>query len=416
MRAEILSVGDELLIGQVINTNQALIATQLNLTGIAVARMSTVADDPQEILGALREAWNRAEVVIVTGGLGPTHDDITKKAVCEYFQTDLISDAAVRAHIEHLLKSRSRAWNAAAEEQTLVPRAATALPNPVGTAPGLLIREPGKVFIAMPGVPYEMKAILEGSVIPFLRNLVTGVVIRHRTLRTTGVAESILAERLGNLDDLLEGAKLAFLPSPTGVRLRITVHDNDAARADELLQAVDERIRGRIGRSVYGTGDEELEEVIGKLLTERHLTLGIAESCTGGLLAHRITNVSGSSAYFERGVVAYSNVAKVTLLGVPEDLLRTHGAVSREVAEAMATGVMQTAGTDFGLSTTGIAGPTGATADKPVGLVWIGYADADGGFALKMQFGDERRRVKERAAQAALELLRRRLLGIPGEL
>jgi nicotinamide-nucleotide amidase len=415
MRSEIITIGDELLIGQVVNTNQAFIATQLNLLGIAVTRMHTVGDDREEILRGFQESWGRTDVVMVTGGLGPTHDDITKKMVCEFFHTDLVTDQGVREHIEHLFRARGRAWSAAAEEQSMIPRAATPLPNPLGTAPGLLVREPGKVFVVLPGVPYEMRAIMEGSVIPFLRDLVTGTVIRHRTLRTTGISESMLVDQLGDLDVLLQGARLAFLPSPTGVRLRITVHDTDAARADALVEGVERRIRDRVGKTVYGTGDEEIEEVVGRLLTHRRQSLAVAESCTGGLLANRITDVSGSSAYFERGVVAYSNIAKSTLLGVPDELIRTHGAVSREVAEAMAAGVMQTAGTDFGLSTTGIAGPTGATPEKPLGLVWIGYADADGVFAIRMQFGDERQRVKERATQAALELLRRRLLNIPLE-
>jgi len=255
-----------------------------------------------------------------------------------------------------------------------------------------------------------MKAIMEGSVLPRLRELNRGSAIVQRTLRTTGIPESMLAGLIGNLDAVLETAKLAFLPSPRGVRLRITVEDTDRSRADALLARVETRIRDRAGKYVYGTGDQELEDVIGTLLAERGLTLSVAESCTGGLIASRITDVSGSSAYFERGVVTYSNRSKVEVLGVPGELLGRTGAVSKEVAEAMALGIRARAGTSFGLSTTGIAGPTGGTVEKPVGLVWIGLADAVGAVARKYTFGGQRSLVKERASQAALELLRRTIL------
>ncbi len=412
MRAEIITIGDELLIGQIVNTNQAFIAEQLNGIGIAVERMTTVGDDRQAILRAFDDAWKRCAIVIVTGGLGPTHDDITKKAVCEFFDTDLVPNEELRAHVSALAKKWNRPWSASYEDQVMFPRKATLLPNPIGTAGGMLFEQEGKYFIVLPGVPYEMTEMMEKSVIPFLSSKVGGSAIRHRTLRTTGISESMLASQLGDIQELLQGAKLAFLPSPTGVRLRITVHGHDAAAAETLVREVEERIRAKVQKYIYGTNDEELEEVVGRLLVERRLTISVAESCTGGLIADKITNVSGSSAYFERGVIAYSNQSKIDLLGVPEELLRAHGAVSKEVAEAMAEGIRRAARTDIGLSTTGIAGPTGGTAEKPVGLVWIGYSDAATTFALRFQFGDLRRRVKERAAQAALEIVRRRLLHI----
>jgi nicotinamide-nucleotide amidase len=412
MKAEIITIGDELLIGQVINTNQAYIAEKLNEIGLTTERMTTVGDEMQPILDAFDQAWKRSDVVIVTGGLGPTHDDITKTAVCKFFDTDLVSNDEVRHHIESLLKKRNIGWTAAAEQQTMFPRKAKVVQNPVGTAAGMLFEEKEKAFIVLPGVPYEMKEMIDRSVIPLLGARVKNSVIRHLTLRTTGIPESLLAQQLGNIEELLLGAKLAFLPSATGVRLRITVQHNDSAAADRRMQEVEARIRAKVQKYIYGIGEEELEEVIGRILSERSLTIAVAESCTGGLITDRITNVSGSSRYFERGVVTYSNTSKTDLLGVPPGLIEQHGAVSKEVAEAMARGIRQAAGSDIGISTTGIAGPTGGTQEKPVGLVWIGHSDANATLALRFNFGDHRLRFKERAAQAALELLRRRILKI----
>lgn len=412
MKAEIVTIGDELLIGQIINTNQAYIAEKLNGIGIAIHRMTTVGDDMPAILDCFTTAWNRSDVVIVTGGLGPTHDDITKKAVCTFFNTDLIPNDTIRAHVEELVKKWGRHWSSSYEEQTMFPRKATLVPNPIGTAAGMQFEESGKFFYVLPGVPYEMKEMMEKTILPFLSTRVGNSFIRHLTLRTTGIPESMLAAQLGDLDALLHGATLAFLPSTTGVRMRITVHSTDEAKADALLREVEQRIRSKVGKYVYGINEEELEEIVGKLLTERNLTLAVAESCTGGLIADKITDVSGSSNYFQQGLVTYSNQSKVEILGVQSLLIEQHGAVSKEVAEAMAAGIRRVAQTDIGISTTGIAGPTGGTSTKPIGIVWIGYSDADATFALRFQFGEGRRRVKERAAQAALELLRRKLLRI----
>ncbi len=412
MKAEIITIGDELLIGQVINTNQAYIAEKLNGIGIHINKMTTVGDDLNGILAAFTEAWNQHDVVIVTGGLGPTHDDVTKKAACEFFSTELVRNEELLSRIQELTKQWNRPWSASYEEQTMFPGKAKLVPNPVGTAGGMLFEEGIKSLIILPGVPYEMKEMVDRSVVEILAAKVSGSVIRHLTLKTTGIPESMLATQLGNLDDILQGAKLAFLPSSTGVRMRITVMDETTERADQRIREIEQRIREKVQKYIYGLNDEELEETIGRILTKRELTLAIAESCTGGLIASKITDVSGSSGYFERAVIAYSNRSKSELLGVPESLIAEHGAVSREVAEAMAEGVRRVAGTDIGISTTGIAGPTGGSADKPVGLVWIGYADADSTTALRFQFGTERLRVKERASQAALELLRRKLLRI----
>jgi nicotinamide-nucleotide amidase len=412
MNADIITIGDELLIGQVLNTNQAYIAAQLNLIGIPVDRMITVGDDGDAIVEAIRASWRPGTICIMTGGLGPTHDDVTKKAACRFFSCGLAASAAVRVHIAELFAQRNLAWSAAAEEQTMVPERAEIIPNPVGTAPCFYFHDADRRLFVLPGVPYEMQEIVSRSIIPLLRPLVSGSVIQHRTLRTTGITESMLAQRLGDIEALTGRASLAFLPSPTGVRLRITARETNGDLAAQLVQEVEQRIRVRAGRFIYGIEDEELEEVLGRILSARRMRIAVAESCTGGLIANRLTNVSGSSTYFDRGVVTYSNRSKTEVLGITEDLLRNHGAVSREIAEAMALGIRRVAGTDVGLSTTGIAGPTGGTEEKPVGLLWIGYADAGGSVALKFQFGDGRLRFKERASQAALELVRRKLLQI----
>jgi nicotinamide-nucleotide amidase len=410
LNAHILTIGDELLIGQVLNTNQAFIAERLNSIGVDVAFMATVGDTPDAVIGALRAAWESAAVTVVTGGLGPTHDDITRNALCAFFRTDLVPNDEVRRHIGELMKRRNIPWSASAEDQCLVPRSAEVVPNPLGTAPGLRFSGDGKTMFALPGVPYEMKEMIDGSVMPFLAPLAGEQVIRHRTLLTTGIPESLLAAQLGDIDQLLAGASLAFLPSPSGVRLRITVHGRSPAEADGTVRDVEGRIRAKVSRYIYGTDEEDLETVLGGMLAERHLTIAVAESCTGGLIAHRLTNVSGSSAYFERGVVTYSDASKSELLGVPAGTIATWGAVSRETAESMASGIRSRARTDIGLSTTGIAGPTGGTPSKPVGTVWIGIADRKGTLALRFNFGEGRVRIKERASQAALELVRRRLL------
>ncbi len=412
MKAAIISVGDELLIGQVINTNAAFIAEELNKVGIEVERIVTIGDDLESIVQGFNEHYPRFEVVIVTGGLGPTHDDITRTAVCRFFRTDLAPNQEVRENIEKVLKKRNASWSKAADDQVLFPRGASVIRNSFGTAPGELFERDGKYFIVMPGVPYEMEGIMREFVVPYFSSRNSGNVVLHRTLKTTGIPESMLAERLGNIEELLEGAKLAFLPSPLGVRLRITVIGNNRSGSQEQIEAIEEKIRARAGKFIYGTDDEELEEVLGKILKERGLTISVAESCTGGLVANKITNVPGSSAYFERGVITYSNESKIVLLGISREMIKQYGAVSQQVAEAMALGIRRTSGADIGLSTTGIAGPDGGSPEKPVGLVWIGYSDASHSVALKFTVGEGRLRVKERASQAALELVRRKLLKI----
>ncbi len=415
MTAAIITIGDELLIGQVINTNQVFIAERLQSVGITIQRMLTVGDNEQEILDSFEEGFSAHDVIVVTGGLGPTHDDITRAVVCRFFNTDLVVNEQALQRITELFRRRGIPLIKLNEDQALVPRDCTVIQNSQGTAPGYLFERKGKYCIVMPGVPFEMKAMMEEFVIPFFAQRGTGGVIRHRTLKTTGIGESILANQIGDVAPLLApypGVTLAFLPSPTGVRLRITAQGSNPGDVAQMIRQVEDVLRAKAEKFIYGVDDEELEEVVGKLLLEHGLTIAIAESCTGGLIADRFTNVPGSSGYFERGVIAYSNVSKVAMLRVPSSLLDVHGAVSKEVAEAMAGGIRTVSKTSIGLSTTGIAGPTGGTGEKPVGLVWIGYSDAQGTLAMKFHFGEDRRRVKERAAQAALELVRRKLLKI----
>jgi len=410
MNCIIVTIGDELLIGQVVNTNAAYIAQKLNNVGIGVVRTITVGDDEKDILNAISEGLRQADVTIATGGLGPTHDDITKRAICSYFHVDLILNRDALEDVRDWLKRRSASLTKAAEEQALIPRNASIIHNRLGTAPGLLIEQDGRYFIAMPGVPYEMEKMVDDHIVPYLREKSSGNVILHRTLNTTGIPESLLAEQIGDPRLLPEGTRLAFLPSPNGVRLRITVNVNEHAAAHQKINEVETRIRSKVQKYIYGIDGETLEEVIGKLLLAQHLSMAVAESCTGGLISHRITNVSGSSQYFDRCVVAYSNRTKIENLNLSAEILETYGAVSKEVAEAMASGIRSLSHADIGISTTGIAGPTGGSAEKPVGLVWVGYSAENETFSQKFQFGPDRLRIKERAAQAALDLLRRKLL------
>lgn len=412
-KAAIVTIGDEVLIGQVINTNASFMGQRLSEIGLDVVRTLVAGDNYDEIMRAFKECNNEFEVVLVTGGLGPTHDDITKKVVADFFGAGLVLDEAVLANVEERLSRRNIAMRQVNRDQALVPEGCRVLMNHWGTAPGMLFENGGRFFVVMPGVPHEMRNLMKEYVLPLLKEKVIGQVIRHKVLKTTGIAESSLFELLGNLDEILgDRAKLAFLPSQFGVRLRITVKAETEEEADAVVSGVVAKIRNKAEKFIYAEGEVELEEALGKLLTEKHLKIALAESCTGGYISHRLTNVSGSSAYFERGVVTYSNEAKSEILKVPKETIDSLGAVSEEVARAMAEGVRAVSRTDIGVSVTGIAGPTGGTEEKPVGLVYIALADAAGTIVRKHIFPDERTRFKDRVSQAALELVRRRILGI----
>ncbi|MCX7611457.1 MAG: competence/damage-inducible protein A [Ignavibacterium sp.] len=416
MKAYLISIGDELLIGQTVNTNAAFIGSALSDINIDVIKSSVVADSLEEILNEFHIAFQMADVIIATGGLGPTHDDITRTAVIKFFDTELVIDEKVFEDLNEFFKSRGRELLEINKKQALIPKNSIPIRNTKGTSPGFWIEEKNKFFIVLPGVPIEMKEMMSNFVIPELKRKNKSQIITQRLiLQTTGIPESVLYERLGNLEELLDGGKLAFLPNQYGVKIRITVQAENENECSNKLVEIEQRIRGKVGRYIYARGEELLEETIGKILTERNLTLAVAESCTGGFIASRITDISGSSNYFERGVVAYSNAAKVEILKVNEDTIQKFGAVSPEVAMQMAEGIRAISGADIGLSTTGIMGPTGATYNKPLGLVYIGYCDEKVCYAKKFLFGNDRIINKQRTSQAALEMLRRNLLRIPDE-
>lgn len=411
--AAVITIGDELLIGQVTNTNAAFIGQRLSEVGIEVVRMVVVGDEYQEIIDVFKEYHGTVDAILVTGGLGPTHDDITKKVVADFFNAKLVMDNAVLENVRDRLSKRNIPLRRVNEEQALVPEGCEVLMNHWGTAPGMLFEESDKIFVVLPGVPHEMQNLMTEYVIPRLKAKAVGQVIKHRVLKTTGIAESSLYELLGNVEEILgDKARLAFLPSQFGVRLRITVKAQTTEEADSIVAEVERKIRSKAGKYIYSEGEVELEEIVGVLLKERNLSISVAESCTGGYISHRITNISGSSIYFNRGVVTYSNEAKVELLHVDDELIRKFGAVSEEVARAMAEGIRRVSNTDIGIAVTGIAGPTGATVDKPLGLVFVGLADRAGTIVKKFMLPDERVRFKERASQAALELVRKRILGL----
>ncbi|MCH8169635.1 MAG: competence/damage-inducible protein A [Bacteroidetes bacterium] len=414
MNAHIITIGDEILIGQTLNTNAADIGNKLVDIQIFVRKASIVADNEKEILDEFRDCWGKNDLIIITGGLGPTHDDVTRQCVVKFFNSELVEDPEVLDDVKKIFEKRGRKIDKINEGQALVPKIATPIRNMLGTAPGMYIEKDEKIFVVLPGVPAEMNYMMETFVIPYLRKKMGA--IKSYSLRsnllTTGIPESFLFKRLGNLDELLGGAKLAFLPNQFGVKMRITAEAETEELAKNKLLEVEQKIRGRAGRYIYSRNEESLEEVVGRLLTERGLTISVAESCTGGNLSNLLTNVPGASKYFERGIISYGNVSKVEILNVNEDALNEHGVVSLKVAQQMAEGVRAISGTDIGLSITGIMGPTGATTDKPVGLVYIGFCDEKVCTAKKFVFGENRIFNKQRTTQAALEMIRRYILGI----
>ena len=416
MKAEILSIGDELLIGQVINSNAAFISQHLNAIGIEVSKVSTIGDNEREILLAMKDAWSNADVVIATGGLGPTHDDISKHVVAKFFRKKLILDKKTLAHV----RSRFRAFGIKKMPevnigQAMIPQGFIALRNDKGTAPGLLFHQKKKTFVILPGVPHEMSWLMSKWVIPEFRRLYKkklGAAIIHRTLHTAGIGESMLAERIGDVKEFLEkGATLAYLPKTSGVRMRISVKDVSEKKAKEKVARIEKYIRQRAGGFIYGSGDQTLEQVIFKLLKSRKATLATAESCTGGMLSMRITNVPGSSEVFMGGIVSYDNAAKTSELGVPKELIEKFGAVSEECALAMAERALDNFGTTYSIAITGIAGPGGGTNEKPVGTVWIAMGEMNKPTHAKLfKFAGDRSIIRERSADSAFEMLRRKLL------
>ncbi len=410
MQATIITIGDEILIGQIVDTNSVSIARRLNAAGIVVHEKCSIGDSREEIVAAIRRAELSSQVVIITGGLGPTKDDITKKTLAELFHSAMRFDEGVAEHVERMLAERGIAFNALNRSQAEVPEVCTVLHNAHGTAPGMWFEDAGRVIVSLPGVPFEMEHLMEDEVMPRLKEHFALRQIVHRTLITAGLAESLLAERIEKWEEALPPyLKLAYLPAAGIVRLRLSAYEVEGQAVSEEIERQFAELRTLIPNYVVGFETATVEEQVHHTLIERRATLALAESCTGGKIASKFTAMAGASAYLLAGVVAYANEAKTNILGVDAELIRRHGAVSEEVARAMAEGVRRLTGADYALSTTGIAGPTGGSAEKPVGTVWFALATPTETIALKHACGTDRGQVIDRATAYAIRLLRDKL-------
>lgn len=412
MIIELITIGDEIISGHTVDTNSAMIARKLLDIGFWVTYKSAVGDEPKRMEEVIYQALKRADIVIATGGLGPTDDDITKRVIVKVFKRNLVFHEEVLEDIKKRYQARGIKMPSINQNQALLPQGAMFLPNRLGSAVGIVIAEGNRIFAALPGVPREAEVMVAEQLIPYLEANLRKEHLRVIKLRTTGIIESALAEKIKSLPRLPENVHLAYLPWYGGVDLRIMSFGQTKEMATGPAENFAKQLRQIAGKYIYGEDEATLEGVIGNLLRERHQKLATAESCTAGLLAAKITDIPGSSDYFERGVVAYSNQSKMELLGVPSALLEQFGAVSQEVAEAMASGVREKALVDYGVAITGIAGPGGGTAEKPVGTVFIATSSEAGIRSRKLQLGPDREMNRKRSVFAALELLRRTILGI----
>lgn len=411
MKAELITIGDEILIGQIVDTNSAWMGQSLNLAGIEVFQITSVHDDAPHIMKALADAEVRVDLVLITGGLGPTKDDITKKTLCEYFNTELKFYPDVFEHVRTLLTSRNIVVNQYNRDQAMLPANCTVLHNSAGTAPGMWFERNNTIFVSMPGVPFEMEAIMTEQVLPRLRERGIGTSIVHKSVLTIGLPESMLAEKISEWESALPSfVKLAYLPSPLMVRLRLSGYGTEKEILEAEIEKQVNKLLTIIPENIFGFDDDNLALVVGRKLAESGSTLAVAESCTGGYIAHAITSNPGSSAYFKGGIVAYSNEIKNRILGVPAQMLEQFGAVSREVAEGMAMGARTVLNADYSIATTGIAGPDGGSAEKPVGTVWIAVAGPSGVKSEKYIFRHNRERNIIRSSQTALNMMRMLLL------
>ncbi|WP_225035500.1 competence/damage-inducible protein A [Winogradskyella sp. SM1960] len=413
MQAEIITIGDEILIGQIVDTNSAFLGKELNKYGISIYQITSVQDEKSHILKALKEAEENADIIIITGGLGPTKDDITKHTICEYFNDTLVEDKSVLANVEQIFsKYSSSPLLEVNKQQALVPSKAQVLMNHNGTAPGMWMEKNGKVFVSLPGVPYEMKALITEQVLPKLREQFKFPYIMHKTILTYGLGESALAERIEKWEDHLPVfIKLAYLPSLGRVRLRLS---GKAAEKFILATEIQNQINLLLPQIedifVGYEEDESIEAVIGRQLTEAGQTIAIAESCTGGRIAEALTANAGASAFFKGSVVTYATASKVKILNVSEADIKTHSVVSKQVAEAMAKNVRTLFDTDYAISTTGNAGPAKGDSDAEVGTVWIAIATKDRVYSEVFNFGNHREKVIGRATNKAFEMLKKYFL------
>ncbi len=410
--AEIITIGTEMLLGALVDTNTAWLSTHLAELGVGIYRHTTVGDNRDRVVGAMKEAADRSDLVITTGGLGPTSDDLTNECLALLSGRTLVEYEEARQHVDEMFARFGREPTPSNYKQALFPEGTTLIPNPLGTAMGALLEVDGTLFATLPGVPQEMQGMFRETLAPLVRERSDGSIV-SKTLWFSGVGESALAEKVQDLLDA-EDPTVAPLAGQGKVRLRVTSRAATPEEAEKKIEPVAREILSRLGDYYFGEDEETLESAVGRLLEERGATLALAESCTGGLLAKRLTDSPGSSAYFKEGLVTYSNEAKERLLGVKYDTLMEHGAVSEAVAREMAEGARKAAGTDYGLSVTGVAGPDGGTEEKPVGLVWIGVSDGEASFAEKLDLSAWRRSrdaIRERSANRAFDILRRRLEG-----
>ncbi|GAB4327337.1 MAG: competence/damage-inducible protein A [Flammeovirgaceae bacterium] len=410
--AEVLTIGDEILYGQITDTNSQWIGEELSKIGVNIIRKTSVGDDKVQILKALQEAESRASIILTTGGLGPTKDDITKNTFAEYFGVGMTMRNEVLENIKELFRQRGRELTQLNEMQALVPENAEVIMNLVGTAPGMWFMKNGKVFVSMPGVPHEMKKMMTDTILPKIQKTFKTPHIYHKSVKTIGIAESKLAKTIEAWEDALPShIKLAYLPRLGQVRLRLTCIGENLnalqAEAEELVQ----KLKPLIGEYIFAYEDEEIEVTIGKLLKDRKETLAVAESCTGGMVSNLITNVAGCSTYFVGGIVAYSNDVKISQLGVKKETLDTYGAVSEQTAMEMAEGIRKRLKTTYGIATTGIAGPDGGTPTKPVGTIWIGFSSEKETVAKQLNLTKDRLINIQLTYSAVMNLLRKRILG-----
>lgn len=406
MRAEIITVGDEILIGQIVDTNAVYISKSLNDAGIVVDSRISVGDNSSRITEVVQKAMERCEVVIMTGGLGPTKDDITKTTIAAIFNSRLVRNPEVENHVRTLLERRGIAFNELNRSQALVPECCTVLFNAHGTAPGMWFERDGHILVSLPGVPFEMRHLMDDEVMPRLKQRFALRSIVHRTLITGGIAESILAERIAAWEDALPPyLKLAYLPAPNIVRLRLSAYEVEGESVAAEIENRFDQLQQIIPDNIIGFETATLQERVHRLLIERGKTLAVAESCTGGKISSLFTAMAGASEYFMLGAVTYSNDAKMKILGVSPETLERYGAVSEQTAREMAEGARAATGADYAIATTGIAGPSGGSAEKPVGTVWFGVSSAEGTFAVMKNSGTDRGQVIDRAAAYAVQLL-----------
>lgn len=417
MKAAIITIGDEILIGQIVDTNSGFIAKSLDKIGVETVEMVSISDNRIHILETFAKFQNQVDFIIITGGLGPTKDDITKKTICDYFDDELVSNSEVLANVEELFfkftgkKSPLLQTNI---DQALVPSKCTVLHNKVGTAPGMWLKKDNTVFISLPGVPYEMKYLVENEIIPKIVKEYDRPYIVHKTVLTYGMGESMLADRIADWENNLpEFIKLAYLPSPGRVRLRLTARGSDKEKLEKAITQNVDSLTKLIGEIIVGFDDESIEMVLGQLLTKHQKTVATAESCTGGKIAQTLTSIPGSSNYFKGSIIAYSKNVKIETLGVPKEIIEKYSVVSAEVAEAMALQICKIMKTDYGIGVTGNAGPTTDDTDKSVGVVFIAIATPNEVTVQEFNFGQPREKVIDRAVVKSLEMLQKEILKMP---